>query len=96
MGIPEIDLQPDGQLQFLYLKRSAEEGFVTAQHNLGLAYHTAKHVKRNDLRALGWLRESVRNGNPTSYLLAGDLLSHHHHAEEGDESQGVDFSKSNV
>ena len=29
----------DPYLQFLYLKRSAEEGYVTAQHLLGVAYH---------------------------------------------------------
>ena len=29
----------DSYLQGLYLKRAAEEGFVAAQHNLGLAYH---------------------------------------------------------
>ena len=30
--------------------------------------------KRNDKLALAWFRESVRNGNASSYLNAGDLL----------------------
>ena len=29
----------DPYLQFLYLKRAAEEGYVPAQHMLGIAYH---------------------------------------------------------
>ena len=48
---------------------------------LGIAYHEGRLFKRNDLRALGWFRESVRNGNAVSYLNAGELLLH------GDESQ---------
>jgi TPR repeat protein len=31
-------------------------------------------VKRNDRLALAWFRESIRNGNVTSYLNAADLL----------------------
>lgn len=67
-------MEKDPRLQFLYLKRSAEEGFVTAQHLLGIAYHEGKFVKRNDYLALAWFRESIRNGNIVSYLNAGDLL----------------------
>ena len=48
---------------------------------LGIAYHEGKLFKRNDLRALGWFRESVRNGNAVSYLNAGELLL------KGDETQ---------
>lgn len=61
-------------LQFLYLKRSAEEGFVSAQHMLGIAYHEGVLTKANSTTALAWLRESVRNGNPVSYLNCGDIL----------------------
>jgi len=42
---------------------------------LGIAYGEGELVKKNDLRALAWFRESVRNGNPVSYLNAGDLLA---------------------
>ena len=52
-----------------------------AQHMLGLAYHEGKLFKRNDLRALAWFRESIRNGNVISYLNAGEILL------KGDESQ---------
>jgi TPR repeat protein len=62
------------KLQFLYLKRSAEEGFVTAQHLLGIAYFEGRLVKKNDYMALAWFRESIRNGNVLSYLNAGDIL----------------------
>lgn len=62
-------------LQFLYLKRSAEEGFVSAQHLLGIAYHEGAVCNKNDNKALAWFRESVRNGNPVSYLNAGELLN---------------------
>lgn len=66
-------------LKFLYLKRSAEEGFLTAQHMLGIAYHEGSLVKKNDKKALAWFRESVRNGFTASYLNAGELLN-----KEGD------------
>ena len=66
--------EPDPYLQLLYLKRSAEEGYVAAQHMLGGAYHAGKLVERNDRRALAWLREAVRNGNHISYLAAAELL----------------------
>lgn len=61
-------------LQFLYLRKAAEEGFTTAQHMLGIAYAEGDLVKENKRVALAWFRESVRNGNPVSYLNAGDLL----------------------
>lgn len=65
----------DEKLQFLYLKRAANEGFVTAQHLLGIAYADGgKLCKRNDRLALAWFREAIRNGNIVSYLNAGDLL----------------------
>ena len=41
---------------------------------LGIAYHEGKIFRRNDLKALSWFREAVRNGNVVSYLNAGDLL----------------------
>ena len=74
-------VEKDSYLEALYLKRSAEEGLVVAQHMLGIAYHEGRLFKRNDLRALAWFRESVRNGNATSYLNCGELLLH------GDEKQ---------
>lgn len=64
----------DPYLQFLYLKQAAEEGYVPAQTMLGIEYHQGELVERNDFRALAWHRESVRNGNPMSYVHAGDLL----------------------
>lgn len=62
-------------LRFLYLKRSAEEGFLTAQHMLGIAYHEGSIVQKNDRKALAWFRESVRNGFTASYLNAGEILN---------------------
>jgi hypothetical protein len=47
---------------------------VSAQHMLGLAYHEGVLTKANSTVALAWLRESVRNGNPVSYLNCGDIL----------------------
>ena len=41
---------------------------------LGLAYHEGALTKTNKTVALAWLRESVRNGNPVSYLNCGDIL----------------------
>ena len=41
---------------------------------LGLAYHEGALTKANKTVALAWLRESVRNGNPVSYLNCGDIL----------------------
>mmetsp|Transcript_23974 Transcript_23974/g.32130 ORF Transcript_23974/g.32130 Transcript_23974/m.32130 type:complete len:118 (+) Transcript_23974:988-1341(+) len=73
-------VEQDTYLEALYLRRAAEEGFVMAQHMLGLAYHEGRLFKRNDLRALAWFRESIRNGNAVSYLNAGELLL------KGDES----------
>lgn len=72
----EGDLVPrDPRLQFTYLKRAACEGFVTAQHLLGISYAEGGNLcKRNDRLALAWFRESIRNGNIVSYLNAGDLL----------------------
>ena len=72
----EGELVPkDERLQFTYLKRAACEGFVTAQHLLGIAYAEGGRLcKRNDKLALAWFREAIRNGNMVSYLNAGDLL----------------------
>ena len=67
-------VEKDLYLEALYLRRAAEEGFVMAQHMLGIAYHEGLLFKRNDLRALAWFRESIRNGNAVSYLNAGQLL----------------------
>lgn len=64
----------NGKLSFLYLKRSAEEGYVVAQHMLGLAYYSGINTRKNLLLALSWFREAVRNGNVSSYLNAGDIL----------------------
>ena len=41
---------------------------------VGIAYHQGEIVERNDFRALAWFRESVRNGNPMSYLFAAEIL----------------------
>jgi TPR repeat protein len=57
------------------LKRSAEEGFVFAQHMVGIAYHEGSLCQKNDKKALAWFRESVRNGNDASYLNAAELLN---------------------
>lgn len=68
-------VKKDEKLQFTYLKRSASEGFVTAQHLLGIAYAEGGRLcKRNDKLSLAWFREAIRNGNIVSYLNAGDLL----------------------
>jgi TPR repeat protein len=48
---------------------------VSAQHLLGIAYHEGVNCQKNDRKALAWFRESVRNGNPVSYLNAGDILN---------------------
>lgn len=69
------DEQPSKALQFLYLKRSAEEGFVHAQHVLGQAYRDGLLVKQDHFRALAWLRECIRNGgSPIAQIEAGELL----------------------
>ena len=41
---------------------------------LGIAYAEGALVKENKRVGLAWFRESIRNGNPVSYLNAGDLL----------------------
>lgn len=70
-----IDDKPSKSLQFLYLKRSAEEGFVHAQHCLAQAYRTGDIVPKDDFKALAWFRESVRNGNIGSYIEAAEILT---------------------
>lgn len=67
-------LERNPRLQYLYLKRSAEEGFVTAQHLLGIALFEGTLTKKDDFLALAWFREAIRNGNVVSYLNAGDIL----------------------
>jgi uncharacterized protein len=61
-------------LQFKYLKRSAEEGYVIAQHMLGVVYFQGKMVQKDDKLALAWFRESARNGEIVSFINAGDIL----------------------
>lgn len=56
------------------MKRSAEEGFVQMQHNLGIAYYNGEVCKKNDRLALAWFREATRNGYSPSYQMAGDIL----------------------
>ena len=41
---------------------------------LGIAYSKGEICTKNDYKALSWFRESVRNGNPVSYLNAAELL----------------------
>jgi TPR repeat protein len=42
---------------------------------LGIAYHEGALCKQNDTKSLAWFREAIRNGNPVSYLNAGELLN---------------------
>ena len=46
-------------------------------------------VERNDYRALAWFRESVRNGNPMSYLHAGELLDLNDEQTKGQKEENV-------
>ena len=69
-----VYVEQNPRLEFLYLKRAAEEGFVQMQHNLGMMYHQGRLTKKNDRLALAWLREATRNGYMPSYYLAGDIL----------------------
>lgn len=70
------DERPSKQLQFLYLKRSAEEGFVHAQFALAQAYRTGDLVKKDDFKALAWFRECIRNGgSPAAYVEAAEILT---------------------
>ncbi len=68
-------VEKDKGLEFLYLKRAAEEGFVIAQHMLGIAYCKGELVKIDHKLGLAWFREACRNGHIESYLNAGDLLA---------------------
>lgn len=47
---------------------------MSAQHLLGIHYYQGDFCKKDDRKALGWFRESVRNGNPLSYLNAAEIL----------------------
>ena len=67
-------VEKNPKLEFLYLKRAAEEGFVQMQHNLGMVYHEGRLVRKNDRLALAWFREATRNGYLASYANAGDIL----------------------
>ena len=45
---------------------------------LGIAFTKGEICAKNEYKALSWFRESVRNGNPVSYLNAGELLEGEH------------------
>ena len=57
------------------MKRAAEEGFIQAQHLVGIDYFQGQRCKKDDAMSLAWFRQSIRNGNVVSYLNAGDILS---------------------
>ena len=61
-------------LMFRYLKRSAEEGYVEAQHELANCYMSGEICKIDYKLALAWHRQACRNGFILSYEPSGDLL----------------------
>ncbi|CAI2368201.1 unnamed protein product [Moneuplotes crassus] len=74
--VPSLSENNSKYLHFKYLKRSAEEGFVNAQHFLAIAYFEGIFTPKDDKLSLAWFREAARNGNPMSFINAGDLLTY--------------------
>ena len=61
-------------LHFKYLKRAAEEGYIHAQHLLGIAFFEGRYPAKDHNLSLAWFREAARNGYFVSLINAGDLL----------------------
>ena len=81
------------KLSFLYLKRSAEEGYILAQHHLAQEYHSGTLTSRNDLLSLAWHRQATKNGFYFSYIPAADLL---YYGSGDDHSDGGGGGKSTL
>ena len=71
---------------------------------MGLAYFKGEFCVKNNHKALAWFRESVRNGNPVSYLNAAEILNSDSHKNRlfslvnylGAYQHGAIFTKENI
>lgn len=66
--------QDEKTLMLRYLKRSAEEGYVEAQHELANCFMSGIYTKVDLKLALAWHRQACRNGFIASYEPCGDIL----------------------
>lgn len=67
-GVPK-----DARKAFLWMERSAEQGYVEAEYALGVALRDGIGVSRDDERALKWLRIAAQTGDPRAQLDVGRM-----------------------
>jgi len=59
-----------------WYRKSAEQGNVTAQLNLGFIYHNGEGIDRDFVQAVQWWRKAADQGNPSAqYNLSASYLN---------------------
>ena len=57
-----LGVVPDQARAVRLYRRAAEQGFVPAWNNLGIAYALGRGVARDDTQAVAWLRKAAEHG----------------------------------
>ena len=63
LGIINDECMKNYDEAFKWLKKSAEQGNITAQYNIGIMYNVGKGTKKNKAEAVKWLKKSAEQGN---------------------------------
>src|SRR5205823_2010478 len=56
-----------------WYKKAAEQGDVSAQHNLAVLYATGEGVAKDAAKAAEWFRKAAEQGDPSSQLYIGTM-----------------------
>jgi TPR repeat protein len=54
-----------------WYRKAAEQGFMEAQHNLGLCYYTGVGIAKDATEAANWFRKAAQQGKVQSQLNLG-------------------------
>ena len=57
-----LGVEPDQARAVRLYRRAAEQGFVPAWNNLGVAYALGRGVARDDAQTVAWLRKASERG----------------------------------
>ena len=63
LGVINDECMKNYDEAFKWLKKSAEQGNITAQYNIGIMYNVGKGTQKNKAEAVKWLKKSAEQGN---------------------------------
>lgn len=64
---------PDYQQALPWFEKSAKQGNATAQYYLGVMYHEAQGVERDDTQAAYWFTQAAKQGDSDAQFMLGNL-----------------------